>query len=132
MKISKPLVISLIVLSIAVFSTIAYVIGFRASGSAKSKTSSGVCAYTPVQYDDVIKAMNSAGASSTVDINPEQIEALKGECVISALEDAKDLGIRVVRDLTDCGDECMVTMDYSEQRITITIEDNRIATIRLG
>lgn len=98
------------------------------------------CRYTQKEYDDAIASFSIpikedpyAGAPAPPQpIDDKEIKQLHGMCAVDALGKAKELGVMVVRDLSYCWNDCVVTADYSEFRLTFHVDGNLLLDPTLG
>jgi hypothetical protein len=102
------------------------------STSVTTTVTQNECSYTEEEKDRVYALYAREIDEEPQSVDSEAIAALKGECELDALEQAYELGGRVLRDFTECWPECAATLDYSEQRISFAVEDGRMIYIANG
>ncbi|HMS24447.1 MAG TPA: hypothetical protein PKB15_01955 [Acidimicrobiia bacterium] len=123
-----------------IFSITSWIAGNRATDKKTQTKASEQCPYTQQELDDIRalydqpipKDQQRSFEDLQVSIDFDAIEALKGQCAVTALERAYELGMRSLRDLTECWPDCAVTEDYSPQRLTFAIKDRRMIHIQAG
>ena len=122
------------------FSITSWIAGSRATDKKTKTNASTECPYTQQELDDIRSLYDQpipidqqrSFEDVQASIDFDAIEALKGECAVTALERAYELGMRTLRDLTVCWPDCAVTEDFSPQRLTFAIKDRRMIHVQAG
>ena len=135
-KIPRPASIAIISTFVVIFALTSYVVGSRSLKSQGNSGSDQNCQYTQEELNSIIEKYNQPdpdrsdfldnGVGMPPPVDAAAIEGLEGECADVALDQAYDLGMRQLRDLTDCWDSCTITDDYSSTRLNFAIKNRRM------
>lgn len=136
----KALVVVVAGFLVLAFVGTSYFVGSRSLNSKSHGSNS--CPYTQDEMERIVEKYNvpepyispetQALMGAPAPIDSEAISNLKGECADVALEKAYEIGMRSLRDLSDCWDDCVVTEDYSETRLNYAIKNHRMVYISNG
>lgn len=132
----RPILYIIGIVLVILIGAASYIVGSNAIGKNDSGAANKECPYTQDDLDAIFKKFNDresvykvkpgeTGVSAPLD--RDAIYALEGECVDVGLEKAYQLGIRSLRDLTDCWPKCIVTAEYLDTRFNYVIEDRRLS-----
>lgn len=150
MKLYNKISIFIIIFLLITVSVVSYSIGRNNTKNEDSKTANKLtttkliststpnqedCSYVQQEYDDIQDKMYANKIKDRSTEPPpdfDAVKALEGGCLIPSLEKAYDLGIRYLRNSTDCYPVCIVTEDYNIFRIDFRVVNDRMVDIIIG
>ena len=89
------------------------------------------------KYDELVEDLKTPyipgpNMGALAPVTQEWLDTFEGQCVIDVLTEWTGSNVTAVRDLTDCWPDCVVTADYSENRVSFTIKNGEIHNIKQG